>query len=1004
MKIREIGLLAAALAGWTVSCCDTARAQSVATFTLNPSPVTFTNIPENSTSSQLVELSSSLSTAVTISSNETWLTIDGVMTIQSLNITANMPVGLQLTVNTQNFFPNQMYAATITVTQNPEPLGGAPQQFFVNLTVTPPSAFYASPVSLSFAAPQGSAQATPSSSNLVINSTGPILNYTLSVTTGSGGNWLFVSPGQGTTGTTAIQVNVNPGNLSPNTYNGLITAQSTTTQDSVSIPVSLTITSGNALSVSPSGPIAFLYSTASPQTPPSQNLYVVSANGPVGFTIVANPPVAWLSVSPSSGTASTALNPISLTPTLAIPSSSGTYTTSLIITEAGGATLAPIPVTLVVSPNPLLSISTTSLNFLAQIGSTTSLTQQVLVTSTGQNLGFSVSLPPNQNWLTASLTTGATPAALNVTVNPTYLPAGPSSGVVTIAPTNGDPYTLQVLVTVNVTSPSSQLFAGSPVAVFAYQTGQAAPPSQNVELSVIGLPVGVSLSIQTSNCGASWLTAAVSSSLVSPSQPAVLTVGITSTAGFNPGICSGNVSVGYSNGIGPQTLNVPVTVNVSNSAELNVGVPEGFGAYTAPFNPQAAQQILGQISLTSTSAVTQVGFSAIAQNTGTAWLFVGSNSQVTPQTLNVIVQPGILQPGLYSGAVTISSPSLAAPVVIPITLTINQNVTVTISPNSLAFTQVQNGAAPAAQTLTVSGSTAGATFSASVNPITGGNWLTVSPASGGIPGKITATVNANQLVAQTYTAQILVSYQNASSPPVTIPVSLTVTSPPPGTTFSVNTQPLTFNYQIGGQTPAPQNINLVGSGGAVSFTASASTTTGGNWLQVSPASGTTPSPNGAAALTVTVLPQNLTNISINSYAGSITISAPGVLATPIIVNVALNVTALVPAITEIKSAATSLPGAIAAGEAIDIYGANLAPASPASGTYWSLPAPLSGMVSTTLNGVKVTFGAALGTPVYVSPTLIEVVVPWEVAGTTSTTLLVSNQNQSSVVIEEAVTP
>ena len=93
-------------------------------------------------------------------------------------------------------------------------------------------------------------------------------------------------------------------------------------------------------------------------------------------------------------------------------------------------------------------------------------------------------------------------------------------------------------------------------------------------------------------------------------------------------------------------------------------------------------------------------------------------------------------------------------------------------------------------------------------------------------------------------------------------INIMVVSP---STISVSSSSLQFTYTIGGSAPASQTVQITSSG--ISWTAAATTTSGGSWLSVSPASGTSPS-----TLTVSVSPSNL---AAGTYSGSITISASG---------------------------------------------------------------------------------------------------------------------------------
>jgi uncharacterized protein (TIGR03437 family) len=84
---------------------------------------------------------------------------------------------------------------------------------------------------------------------------------------------------------------------------------------------------------------------------------------------------------------------------------------------------------------------------------------------------------------------------------------------------------------------------------------------------------------------------------------------------------------------------------------------------------------------------------------------------------------------------------------------------------------------------------------------------------------------------------------------------------------SISATPATlqFSYTIGGPVPPAQTTNVSSSGAALSFTASA--TTGGNWLSVSPSSGTTP-----AALNISISPAGLPG---GVYQGAITVTPAG---------------------------------------------------------------------------------------------------------------------------------
>lgn len=82
-------------------------------------------------------------------------------------------------------------------------------------------------------------------------------------------------------------------------------------------------------------------------------------------------------------------------------------------------------------------------------------------------------------------------------------------------------------------------------------------------------------------------------------------------------------------------------------------------------------------------------------------------------------------------------------------------------------------------------------------------------------------------------------------------------------TIGLSKSSVQFSYTAGGSAPASQTVQITTSG--ISWTAAATTTTGGSWLAVSPSSGTSPS-----TLTISVSPSSL---AAGTYAGVITISS-----------------------------------------------------------------------------------------------------------------------------------
>ena len=970
-----------------LGCSATARADVA--LTVAPLTLTFNPVARNTVSAaQQVQVSASVATTVMIqvNSSSSWLAVDR---IGPLNI-GTTATTLNVTVNTQNLQAGG-YVGSFTVSVS------ATDYLTVNvsLTVLGASILSATPASVAFAAQLGASSAEPASAKVQIQSSGATLLYTLQTQTTDGQNWLQVDSAGGTTGDPGFNVSVNPSNLKVGSYSGAVTAFSTTTPDTVQIGIALAVNPDATLTVSPLTPPPFLYQTGS-NTPPAQQLLaqqvmVSATGGSVQFSVQQMPPEAWLTVSPLAGSAGATPAPVNLTVTPAgLGLSSGSYNTNIIVTPADGEPAQTVAVTLEVGAFPLLQLSTNALSYAAQFDSNQAPPdQQVALTATNSGaVGFSVS--SDSPWLTATPASSTTPSMLTVHVNSNALTMGNFTGNITVKPTNGDAYSENIAVSAAVTT-TSQLTAGPADLLFSYLAGALTVPApQMVQIQSSGQPTPFTVTTATSNCGASWLMAASSNS----TTPAALTVTVAPN-GIAPGICSGTVTLNYNSGTGQATLPILVTVAVSGTSELIVSPPLGFGVESVT---QGAAAFSIPIPLTSTDPITPVLFSATTTSVPGTWLGIaGNTSGSTPQNLSVQILPGGLAPGQYSGNVTISSPSLGSTqVTIPVMLTVTSNVTVSLTPAALSFTEAQGGPAAAAglpaQTLALASTGGTATFTAGVGSITGGsNWLQIAPASGPATGAIQISVLPNSLSHGTYTAQILVSFQNAATVPITVPVVLTVTAPQ---TLSVSSTTLSFGYQTAGLQPAPQQIAVSSTGGGVAFSIGTTSTAGtasGGWLSVDSASGTTPK-----NLNISV---NTSGLQTGTYTGSITISAPGVLANPVAISVTLTVTPAPPPMPlEIYNAASGVAGAIAPGEIITITGSQLGPASPASGTL--LQVNSKGTVASTLAGVQVLFDNIAGTPIFVSAGQINVVVPYEIAGRVSTNIVVAYNAVESTPIAQ----
>ncbi len=298
--------------------------------------------------------------------------------------------------------------------------------------------------------------------------------------------------------------------------------------------------------------------------------------------------------------------------------------------------------------------------------------------------------------------------------------------------------------------------------------------------------------------------------------------------------------------------------------------------------------------------------------------------------------------------------------------------TLALSSTSLSFAAPIGGANPPNQTITVSNS-GSATFNwTATAAATGGNWLTVSPASGA-PGTMTVSVNSSGLAAGNYSGTIQVTAPGAANSPQTIQVSLAVFVPTVAT-ISLSPGVLPFSTAVGAS-PAAQTFQVLNTGtGTLNWTASTTTLSGGSWLTVNPAFGAAPS-----TVTVTI---NAASLAAGSYSGIITITAAAdanANNSPQTLNIALSVGAPSISTGGVVSAA-GFGAAISRGSIGTIFGAGFAD-TPTSAPGVPLPRDLQ--------GIHVTVGGFDAPLYYVSPGQVNFQAPFELPLTGTASVILS---------------
>jgi len=235
---------------------------------------------------------------------------------------------------------------------------------------------------------------------------------------------------------------------------------------------------------------------------------------------------------------------------------------------------------------------------------------------------------------------------------------------------------------------------------------------------------------------------------------------------------------------------VPVTLFISANATMTLapaGAQFALPAGSAPGNPNGS-------FLVNVNSSSPVSFNAAIAPVGTmtvpTWLVLGtpsgSASSTQPGTVSFSIDPvaaAALAPGGYYGEIQVTSSDVSnSPEDFEVVLNVaaaNSPVVPDPEPGGLLFITTTGGSVPPPQTVTVySGSASPLTFQASAATTGGGNWLSVTPATGSTsattPGATTVSVDTSMLSAGVY--QGGVTYSLSAAAVRTVNVTLIVSS------------------------------------------------------------------------------------------------------------------------------------------------------------------------------------------------------------------------------------
>lgn len=307
------------------------------------------------------------------------------------------------------------------------------------------AAMTATPASLSFTTTLGSLN-PPAAQTVALDTGATPIPFTAEARTATGGSWLVAAPATGSTPANISVSVVNANTLAAGTYNGSVVITSTASNSPVTIPVTLTLAAAAAPAITVA-PLSLTFDVGLLGTPGvSQGTLNVSSAAPglaFNTTTITFNGGGWLTALPGSGSTPSTVNVFANPAGLA----AGFYTGSVAITPIGNSAGAvTVPVTLNVGATAGFTASPAALRFEVTPLGTAPAVQVINVGSNGAALNFTAAT--NAPWVTITPASGATPAALSVSINPAGLQAGDNAAIITITPSpSGTPVNIAVTAT-----------------------------------------------------------------------------------------------------------------------------------------------------------------------------------------------------------------------------------------------------------------------------------------------------------------------------------------------------------------------------------------------------------------------------------------------------------------------------------------------------------------------------------------------------------------------------
>ncbi|GHO85438.1 BACON domain-containing protein [Dictyobacter formicarum] len=254
------------------------------------------------------------------------------------------------------------------------------------------------------------------------------------------------------------------------------------------------------------------------------------------------------------------------------------------------------------------------------------------------------------------------------------------------------------------------------------------------------------------------------------------------------------------------------------------------------------------------------------------WLNVSASStRVEPSgssTATIKVNTSSLLPGTYSAHVTFTGTGttsvLHSPQSVYVSVTITPNCSLMVSPGMLNLTSIYQKTDHVSQAITLN-QTQSCAGSVSWSAKSNTAWLSINQAHGVTPAAPTVVASTVNLDPGNHTGSITFT-SSYGTQVLLVSVAVSRSNAP---SLSVGLSTISFGANASGTSPPAQVLSLKNSGGAaLSWSASATTLVGGNWLHLNQTSGQL---NAYQSMSIKVQATVLDTMTPNTYSGIIRI-------------------------------------------------------------------------------------------------------------------------------------